>query len=636
MAFANTPLNKSDFEKSNWQKIIEDCDEKECLTYSRVFFAKAREAEATGDQNAKEVFTLLGSISSFMLKSDSKDEPFGPVAVLKNSRSAILDDLQDLQLDALQEIVGDIKDPEMRARVADVLWLTRRDFRMGELAAEAYLESAKTLEHPENWTSCVERIERATRIAVSLGERNKPFSSAFAHIEEVLDKYNGEDPLFLSARMMDLLLEFEQGDPDKYVPLSEKLAKESETQGNWHKARTYWEIKGRWHKRQDDSEGRRDALINAAETYVGEAESALKRANPSYLVASTHLEKAIESHRRIGDSKTRVEELHQTLLKYQAESVKELKPISVKLDVTDGIKQEIERSIESVKGKDFLSAVFDLALMLRLPKIEYLKQQAIKSAKEHPLQHLFSAMSLDRHGKVVGRKPSMLSGDPEEIEAATRAEMYQQAQFHETIDVEWMLEPVRQQIVLEHACRVRDLVPIVSNHPFVPEGRERLYAEGLQAGLKGNLHTAMHLLIPQFEHSVRYMLAQQGVITSGIDQEGIQQEYNLNKTLYLPALKDTFGEDMTFQLQRLLVEPLGGNLRNRMAHGLMSYNDFYSLQVAYLWWLILKLLCIPIIAHLRQEEGTKESEVDSSGPQKAGPDQAIGQPNNSGSSRKDA
>lgn len=635
MAFANISLNKSDFKESNWQKIIEGCEEKECSTYSGLLFGKAREAEAAGDQRLEELFTLLGAVTSFMLKSDSKDEPFAPVAVLRNSRSAISDDLQDVHLDALKEIVAEIKDPEMRARVADVLWVTRRDFHMGELAVEAYLESAKTLEHPENWPSCAERIERATRIAVFLGAKNKSFSSAFAHIEAVLDKYDGQDPLFLSARMMELLLEFDQGDPAKYIVLAEKLATRAESERNWHKARTYWGIKAGWHQRQNDSEGRRNALINAAETYVGEVESALKRSAPSYLVASTHLQSAIEAHRRIGGNKARVDELHKVLLQYQAQSVKELKPISVKLEVTEEIKQAIEQAVESVKGKDFHGALFDLALMLRLPKVEYLKQQAIKSATDHPLQHLFSAMSLDRQGKVIGRKPPTLSTDPEEIEAATRSEMFRQAEFHETIDVQWTLEPVRQQIVIEHPCRLKDFLPIVSNNPFVPEGREDLYAQGLQAGLKGDLPIAMHLLIPQFEHSVRYVLAQRGVITSGFDQEGIQEEYNLNKILYLPILKETFGDDTIFHLQRLLVEPLGANLRNRMAHGLMSYNDFYSLQCVYLWWLILKLLCIPIIAHLRQEEGTKESEVDSSGPQKAGPDQAIGQPNNSGSSRKD-
>ena len=615
MAFANIPLTKADFEQSGWQKIIEDCEEKECLAYSRLFFAKAREGEAGGDQKRQELFTLLGAITSFMLKSDSKDEPFGPLAVFRNSRSAILDDLQDLHLDALKEIVADIKDPEMRARIADVLWVTRRDFRMAELAVEAYLESAKNLENPENWPKCVDRIERATRIAVSLGSRNVSSSLVFSHIEGVLDTYRGEDALFLSAKMMELLLEFGQGDPTKYATLSAKAASRAETESNWHRARTYWEIEARWHQKQTDPEKRREALVNAAETYFKEGEAALKRSPPSFMVASIRIQRAIEAYRRAGGGKTRIEELQKILLEYQAKSMDEMKPLSGSVEISEELRKAIDQAVSKVKNKTFEEAILELGRMCSPPRMDYLRQQAEKSAKEHPLQHLFSTMALDSHGKVVGRKPSMLSGDPKELEEATRAEMFRQAEVHDTVDVQCILEPVRQQIILDHRCRVGDFFPIVSNNPLIPEGREYLYAQGLQAGLVGDLPVAAHLIIPQFEHSVRYVLAQRGIITSSIDAEGIQKDYDLNSTLYLPVLKEILGENTVFHLQHLLVEKLGANLRNKMAHGLMSQGEFYSVQAAYLWWLILKVVCIPIISSLRREEGKAEG-IDSPEAQK--------------------
>jgi hypothetical protein len=206
----------------------------------------------------------------------------------------------------------------------------------------------------------------------------------------------------------------------------------------------------------------------------------------------------------------------------------------------------------------------------------------------------------------------MLSSDPDEVKEALRAEMFLQASFSETIEVQWVLQPVMRQIVLEHPSRLNDFLAIVSNHPLVPEGREMLYAKGLQAGLRSDLDIAAHFLIPQFEHSIRYVLAQRGIITSSIDQEGIQQEYDLNRTLYMPAVKEFFGEDAVFHLQGILVEPLGANLRNKMAHGMMSSIEFFSVPVAYLWWLILKLICLPIIAYQRKNDA--ESSESSVGP----------------------
>jgi len=129
MPFKNIPLTETDFNASHWHEVIDTSPEKDCLTYDSRFFAKAKEAETAGDATQQELFTLLGAISSFMLKSDSIDEPFAPKAVWRNSRSAILEDIPDVHLEILKAIAGTINDHEMRARVADVLWVRKRDLR---------------------------------------------------------------------------------------------------------------------------------------------------------------------------------------------------------------------------------------------------------------------------------------------------------------------------------------------------------------------------------------------------------------------------------------------------------------------------------------------------------------------------
>ena len=137
-------------------------------------------------------------------------------------------------------------------------------------------------------------------------------------------------------------------------------------------------------------------------------------------------------------------------------------------------------------------------------------------------------------------------------------------------------------------------MPLVTNNPFVPPRREKLFVKGLYAGLTGDFITATHILIPQIENSVRYILSNRGAITSGIDNKnnGIQKEDNLNSTLYpskYPQITSIFDEDTLFDLQGLLIEHSGSNLRNRMAHGLISDDDFSSSTFSYLWWLTLRL-----------------------------------------------
>jgi hypothetical protein len=94
---------------------------------------------------------------------------------------------------------------------------------------------------------------------------------------------------------------------------------------------------------------------------------------------------------------------------------------------------------------------------------------------------------------------------------------------------------------------------------------------------------------------MRFILSKKGVLTSSIDSNGVQNERNLNDTLYTSEIEEVFGNDIIFDLQGLLVERFGANLRHKMAHGLMDYTAFFYISVSYLWGLTLRLCCWPLI-----------------------------------------
>jgi hypothetical protein len=173
--------------------------------------------------------------------------------------------------------------------------------------------------------------------------------------------------------------------------------------------------------------------------------------------------------------------------------------------------------------------------------------------------------------------------------------MLRHAEFHRLFKTQSIIEPARHQIILEHNPQLSDLIPIVYDNAFVPENREMIFAKGLLHGLEGDFVEAVHLLIPQIENSIRFLLRKRGVVTSSINSNGIQNERNLNDTLSTSEIEEIFGKDIIFDLQGLLVEKFGANLRHSMAHGLMDYVSFFNIQVSYLWALTLKLCCWPLI-----------------------------------------
>jgi Domain of unknown function (DUF4209) len=591
MFLSEIPLTKEDFERSAYEEIITNCDKKICERYSSKFFEKAKEAQELGNITDQAALTLLGCVTSPRLKSESNDEPFAALWVMNDgSRSPIPTDFSDAHLNIIRDFVPDITDAELRARIADILWIRLHDYRMAQLAVDSYLASASLLEDPEKWTYCVDRIERALRLSRKSNQKQHS-SKVIAHIEFVLDKYQGEDKLFLSVKLMELLQEQKQGEPSKYSALAEKAALRAESEHNWHKARDCWGVKVGWHKMEKDSDKEREAGTRLAETYVKEAEDALERETPSYLTASRHLQSAIEAFRRVGGeaAKQQVEVLHKKLIEYQKQSRSELVPISQELDISEFVK----KARRYVEGKNIQDALFSLALIAKSPKVSELKARVEENAEKFILQHFFPMVIMNEQGKVVGRQSSV------------RDEMFREAVYHQQMQAEAVIAPAMYQINLEHNVKISDFYPIVANSAFVPQGREDIYARGLYAGLVGDYLVATHLLIPQIENSLRSILSDRGFITSGLNDDGIQDEHNIN-TFFREKeseLIQIFGEDITFDLQGLLVQKgFGSNLRNLMAHGLKSYNGFFQPQTVYLWWLTLHLCCVPIIISLRQSQ----------------------------------
>ena len=382
----------------------------------------------------------------------------------------------------------------------------------------------------------------------------------------------------------------------KNAALAEKLAARAEAEHDLDRAREYWDLAASWHLRAKDEVRARAAKISAAETHVKRAEIHLAGGPPGKMLAASHLQFAIEAFRRAGNMKDRVDEIHRRLVECQRDSVGEMATYSSGVNVGD----LVELAVNHVRGKPLQEALLSLAGLGGSPKVVQLRAQAEEHKRRYVLQSLFPRVYLNAAGKVVARQPN----DPEE---SLLADMFHNASTARLIQAQGLIEPARLQIISECHVRIRDFLPFIRGNPFIPEGHELIVAQGLYAGMHGDFLAAVHLLVPQVEASMRYILEQVGVQPSGVDAKGIQDEFSLNITLKEPPFSDelskVFGEDLMFDLRGLLVERFGANLRNDMAHGLVGTNFFYSENGCYLWWLSLRIYSLPTVAQFRREQG---------------------------------
>ncbi len=310
------------------------------------------------------------------------------------------------------------------------------------------------------------------------------------------------------------------------------------------------------------------------------------------------MQNAIEAYRRIPNTKEKVDKLHRKLMSWQKKTRDEMQSFKSEIDITEFVHQVLK----DVKGKDLDEIIRYLVISPKILSIDDLRTQVKKNAKNSPILYLVQGEIVNDDGKTLGRRPSPLSNDPEEVERAMKMEMHRTAELHRSSMVNVTIDTVRKYILRNFPLRQDMFLPIVQHSPFVPDGREEIYALGLYYGLIGKFIESTTLLVLQIENSIRDIFENQDIIVTSIDQYGVQKEFDLNNLLYMDEANNLFGKDVVFELQGLLVENTSNNIRNAIAHGLLRQESFKSNNSIYLWWLVLKLILIPIYNIQAQEE----------------------------------
>lgn len=556
----------------------------------------------------------MANLCSFTLRPDQgRRDPFLPIMRAAGSRTAVVDDLFPTTIEACAQLAKSAPRVRLQARMADVAWVALRDYESAERALRAYLAMVDATVLPDNWARIHAVMERAFQIARELGTSG-PKDEVHSQADRILSTYGPTEDGYFCAHIIQLIHDY--GLPDEsavdLIDLAEDIAARAYDSGAYRVARRYWELaKDLAVAQEDRPAARRDAerpyAHRIAEAFRSEAESVLDE-GAGHFRAADCLRRAIEVLRRVGNEDDRIEDLHRRLVEVQAGQTGELARFSHSSDITSLMAE----ARDCVTGQELGEALRTFATLPTIPEVEHLRDLAEDTAEEYPLQGLFPKMVLSSTGKVIQRYSSVQSSEAEEREGALRGDMIFYASLHHDHAAQATINPMRLEILQEHALQRRTFIHAIRYSPMVPPGREGLYARGLVAGFHGDLATALHLLIPQLEHSIRLLLDRQGLRTSTLDDEGVQREMGLNRLLYSyeEELVEIFGENTVFGLQGLLVEKLGGDFRNQVAHGLGGAGNYNTGSALYLWWLIFRLCFIPVLSAEAQAQDAQQGEVE--------------------------
>ncbi|MBV6498780.1 MAG: hypothetical protein CJBNEKGG_01008 [Prosthecobacter sp.] len=537
---------------------------------------------------------LLVAACSFLPNFEFKGNPFGPWwhnLAGPGTRSLMAEDLCDEDINALEGIVTSLQNLELRARIADVVWECRkRSHLIGRDAIQSYIQIADAIGHKGvSYLSYIQCIERAAQISGKLGLKSTEHSELIASIHARLVALSHDvGSARVCGHLIRILLQHTLAYSDPQARIAKSFAKHLEGEGLYDLAEDFWKLAERIHRLAQQKDDAWQCQLRAAECLVAIADK--QSENPD-LGASGWMLRAVEALRKAKAPPERIAYAHKRLLELQQQTLKTFKSIPLDIIQRSDFQEQFERCTNEVRAKvselTFRDSLIFLATQILPTNWQEHREATLEHLKSNVWAGIVNTVQLDHSGKISESMAPKLFGELDE-EFIKQKMLEGARQTTWPVIVNLWIDPVRQTIVNLHGARYHDLAFLVTNNPFVREGREGLYLRGIQAGFYGDWAVATHLLAPQIEDSIRRVLQLRGKVTSTLDS-GIQQERDINQLLWADGIVEAFGPDILFDLRGILIERFGYNLRNDMAHGLLNEGDFYDVSSVYLWWLSIML-----------------------------------------------
>jgi hypothetical protein len=573
----------------DWASLISESTSRSCDALHRTLSRWIREGKLAPE--AKPAWLAVEEVLALHLQFDpDSEQPLVPAAVLNGIE-------RDFRRDFAQ-MVGEVESADLRARVLDLAWLARVcDHTQVPIAVASYMASADEQFDPRQWLHAFTRIQRAVTLAASMGRQQQLFAGTVEEVEKRLDSAGLDDPLWLTHRLMELLLRFQVGDAARWAEFAHQIAQRARKRyevdgiGNGiecERERGYLDTEIAWRRRLNQAEAIRLLNIEVSDAFVRQADGVIAVPWPSAKsIASHFIGCAIERLRQIGGEKARVDELRLRQQVLQRESLADMPSMNVSFDFTETVKA----AKEQVAGKPPVAALVAFVSIHSPTPTADLEEEVRQNATDHPMTAMLPQSYLGPRGTVLAEHAGVIDQDDN---TGFRLETMRVAHTRQSLIASAVLHVAAEQIRLEHGLDTPWFFGLARSSEFVPPNRERSFARGLAAGLRGDYELATTILIPQFEHAVRELFFRQGIVTATLPSSGAQNEHDLNALLAHPRAAEVFDEALVFDLRVLLVEKAGANLRNAIAHGLLDDGDHFGAKV-YFWWTCLRLVLLPML-----------------------------------------
>jgi hypothetical protein len=546
--------------------------------------SEAGKAAITAGETAKgQALGMLAAACQAMLKASDPKAPFRPLFEFPGRRGVVPADFKAEAVDLLVAFSESVQDQELAARLADIGWSVRRNVDAARRAITAYSASADSPHCKGHWPARVERLERALRIARMIRVEDAVTEPILSALESYLTPSPSGGVARGAVRAGRLLLEM-QRDKARQIASGALTCASYLRSSDAHFARDMALLAAKALRAANENDDALAAELQAADLLL-EVAAQHERAG-QMMVAAHWMARGVSALQQLPGQADRVRSLQVELERLNRESLKEMKPFRVDFDAS----QFATRAEQAVRSASAVESLLRFAFITGPFSRDKIEKLVTEAAPKSPFANLAPRSYFNGDGRLIAIAPPLLGCSDEDYPAALKALTHRALSLNHEQMVAGVILPARDELWRIHPLTREQVAEIFAGSPLFPVGHEELWIHGLYAGLAGDFDVALSLLVPQFEHALRKLLEARGVIVWKIDPAtSLHTERTLSDLLDTPEAEQFLGRDMQYELQMLLTERLGDNLRNELAHGLLPRNGFFTAAAIYLWWLLFDL-----------------------------------------------
>lgn len=533
-------------------------------------------------EEERSIFDLLKNIVSLGTK-------IHPMFVMADgSRTFSIEDISEDDYLILHSLKLEKMPLILRALIADILWTNKKEFNAAKIAANAYWELFTLWYRDDDSVVTIDIIRRAVCISAQT-KQTLLFEKIQGWFVDFLEKKAANNDGFFALRVMELFFGQKNFDVSIFLPVLDNMI--AYNNDNIAKVEQAYMLKTEClFKLKKKEEATKNNLL-LAKYYLDFAEGIFQNDIQGALRCVNYYQKGIKLYRDNGEPQ-KAEIAHKRLAEIQKEIPQIMVPFSIELDIK-GVVDNIKINME---GLTFEEGLIRLTQMFVFEKQEDIKNRVIGEFKDHPLAHMFGKSLINAQEQTVLALPPLDIQNPEKDPHLLELHMYQNALEKQKISGDiWMknaLAILRDTYVVNNSM----LDFLVKDNPIIPEGREHIFQSALRMFLNGEFYEAMHILAPQVENLFRNIAKEVGGLTVTLKDDGSSMEKVLSSILSLPELLDCYDNDILFTFRGLLNEQAGANIRNEIAHGIISEYACSTGVCLYFGVAVIKLLSLTSVS----------------------------------------